>query len=127
MNIISAMGFIVVCAVLSVLFKQYKPEYTVYINIVSGAVILLFVIGFVTEPLFKIHDALQKAGLSSDYFYILLKCLGICYITSFIGDLCKDSGQTSLEGKVYLIGKSAVFVMSFSLLENLFNVAVSFL
>ena len=127
MSITSALGLCVICLILSVFLKQYKPEYSVYINIIAGSVILVAVMGTVIKPLEEIGAVLRRAGIDIEYFYLLLKALGICYITQFIGDLCRDAGQTALEEKVYLIGKGAIFVMSFGLLKNLFYVATSFL
>ncbi|MBQ7045496.1 MAG: hypothetical protein IJN65_03275 [Clostridia bacterium] len=127
MSITSALGLSVICLVLCVIFKQYKAEYSVYINIIAGTIILTAVIGTVIKPLEEIGGILKQVGIDIEYFYLLLKALGICYITQFIGDLCKDAGQTALEEKVYLIGKGAIFVMSFDLLKNLFIVATSFL
>ncbi len=127
MSITAALGLCVICLMLCVLFRQYKAEYSVYINIVAGSIILLSVIGTIIKPLQEIRAILDNVGIDIEYFYLLLKALGICYITQFIADLCKDSGQSALENKVYLIGKSAIFVMSFGLLKNLFSVATSFL
>lgn len=127
MSITAALGLCVICLMLCVLFRQYKAEYSVYINIITGSIILLSVIGTVIKPLEEIRVILADVGIDIEYFYLLLKALGICYITQFIADLCKDSGQSALENKVYLIGKSAIFVMSFGLLKNLFSVAMSFL
>lgn len=127
MSIISIFALIIICVFISALFKQYKPEYSVYINLIAGAIILVSVIGSVIPFIYEIEDKLSDIGVDAEYFIVLFKALGICYITQFVGDLCKDAGQNAMESKVYLIGKSAIFILSFGLLKNLFYTAISFL
>ena len=67
---------------------------------------------------------IEDYGIETEYFKVAIKALGIGYITSFIADACRDSGQSSLAAKAELAGKAAIFVLSLPLLISVLNIAV---
>ncbi len=117
----------IVCAVMCILLSAYKPEYAMAIVIVAGCIIFTSVIGRITPTLTKLQSILTAANIDSDWFKIAFKALGICYVTQFAADLCRDFGQSALASKAELAGKCAVFLLSVPLLEAIINIAVSFI
>ena len=71
-----------------------------------------------------IKSYIEAYGIETEYFKVALKALGIGYVTSFIADTCRDSGQTSLASKAELAGKTAIFVLSLPILVSVLNIAV---
>ena len=68
---------------------------------------------------------IDKVGIPSEYAQILFKCLGICLITQFASDSCKDAGESSLGTKIDTAGKIALVVISLPLMEKLVETATS--
>ncbi|MEE1277947.1 MAG: SpoIIIAC/SpoIIIAD family protein, partial [Acutalibacteraceae bacterium] len=60
-----------------------------------------------------------------DYMKTALKALGICYITQFAADVCRDFGQTALASKAELAGKCAIFLLSLPLVTSIVEIAVN--
>ena len=50
--------------------------------------------------------------------------LGICLITQFTCDSCRDAGENSLASKVELVGKLAVLGCALPLFENIISCAL---
>lgn len=125
MNIVSIAGAIVIIAVVVLVLRQYKPEYAIAVVIISSVVILMLLIRQ-TLPIFDVvRDLMNKANFSLEHIEILIKCLGICYVTKFAGDICLDCGQSSLASKVDLAGKIAILVVSIPLFVTLIDIASS--
>ena len=54
-----------------------------------------------------------------------MKTLGICFLTQFAVDSCKDAGESALASKVELAGKVTVVVMALPLFQSIASTAVS--
>ena len=117
---------IVVSAAVAVLLKGYNSEYSLLISLISGTAILLMLISGVTEKLYEVRNAVS-AFTASSLFIVALKSLGICVITGFIADSCRQAGQISLASKAELAGRCAIFVLSVPMLLSLLETAYGFI
>lgn len=127
MNIVSILGVCVISAVVITLLKQYKGEYAILISVVAGTVVFLSIIFDVIGAVKRLDSLLSRTGLETSYLSVALKCLGICTITGFIADLCRDVGQTALASRAELAGRCAVFIISMPLLVSLLETAYKFI
>ena len=127
MNIITILGICIISAILSTILRENKYEYAIILSIVAGAIIFLSVFKNALNSFFEIKNIISKAGIDSSYFLIAFKALGICVITGFTADLCRDFGQTSLAGRAELAGRCAIFIISLPLLSSLLEAAYSFI
>ncbi|MBP3921841.1 MAG: stage III sporulation protein AC/AD protein family [Ruminiclostridium sp.] len=122
MNVIAFIGAGVIGAVLSVVIKQYRPEFSIYISLVTGMIVLGALV-IVISPV--IESALQLSELTENgfkYSELLLKSLAICYITQLASESCKDAGESSIATKIDLAGKCAILILSMPLFTELVNI-----
>ena len=123
MKLTALLGMILIAAILSVLLRQYKGEYALFTAIAAGIAVLLVVTGHVTEGLYDLLNSVLDFGMSGAYFMVAFKALGICVVTGFIADLCRDAGQSALASRAELAGRCAVFILSLPLLTSLLETA----
>lgn len=123
MNIITIAGAAIIAAAISVLLKQYKPEYSVIINLGAGIVIFMLVVTAAAPIISQVQELIESTNLPSEYIVILFKCLGICFITQLAADVCRDSGAGSIATKVETAGKIAVLLQSLPLFKQILEVA----
>lgn len=126
MNIVQILGICVVSAAVAVLLKGYNSEYSLLISLISGIAILLMLISGVSEKLYEVRNAVSGFTASS-FFIVAFKSLGICVITGFIADSCRQAGQLSLASKAELAGRCAIFVLSVPMLLSLLETAYGFI
>lgn len=122
MNIIAFVGAGVIGAVLSVVLKQYRPEFSIYISLVTGMIMLGALI-LLLSPV--IESVLQLSELSANgfkYSELLLKSLAICYITQLASESCKDAGESSIATKIDFAGRCAILLLSMPLFTELINI-----
>ena len=127
MEIFKILAICIITAVLAVVLKQQKGEYALMVALAGGTVVTLYILKGVLAPIEYINTKLLNNGINIEYFAVALKALGIGYVTGFIADICRDSGQASLAAKAELAGKCAIFIISLPLIAAVLDTALSFL
>lgn len=127
MEIFKILAICLISAVMAIVLKQQKGEYALMVALAGGAVVILYILKGVFEPIEYIKARLLSCGVKTEYFAVALKALGIGYVTGFIADACRDSGQASLAAKAELAGKCAIFILSVPLISAVLETALSFL
>ena len=71
----------------------------------------------------QVIELMEKIGTSlpieSGYLEILIKIIGITYITEFSADLCKDAGYSALASQIAIAGKLSVLGISMPVITAL--------
>lgn len=113
--------------ILAIIFKKGKEEYSLYISIAACVLILIWGIG----KLEVILDAIEKLQgyikLNKAYVGILIKIIGITYVTEITSSLCKDSGYQAVGDQIELVGKLTILAISMPILLAILDTINSFL
>lgn len=108
-------------AILAMVTKQFKPEYS---TIVLFAVCLLLV-GYLTSGLGEVLNFVQtlqkKVPISSTYIKILFKLLAIAYVCQIASNLCEDLGYRSISFQIETIGKLSILLLSIPIIQSLLD------
>lgn len=75
----------------------------------------------------RMNTLMALAEVSSKHSEILFKSIGICFISQFSADICKDAGESALSGKVELAGKIMILICALPLIEEVLNTASALL
>lgn len=125
MEILALCGIAILAAAISVLLKKYNPEYSMIISVGAGVLMLYLILSQISPAVGQIKSLLSATGLSSEYGAILFKSLGICFLTQFAADSCRDSGESALASKVELAGKIMIVLIALPLFEKVAQTALS--
>jgi len=125
MNITALIAIAIVATVMSIILKQYKPEYSMFISIAAGIAMLIVVMAYVSPIFDTIRMLLSRVEQSGEIMAILLKSLGICYLTQIACDSCKDAGETAIAAKLELAGKVAILILALPLFTRLGDVVTN--
>ena len=127
MDTINIIVMISIIASFSVILKKYAPEYSILINIFLGFAVIIYLISYIAPIFDYIKNLINLAKIPTKYVSVLFKSLGICFISQFASDSCKDAGEISLASKIEFIGKIAMITVSLPLFEEITNIAISFM
>lgn len=119
MNIIIIASVALIAAILSLILKQYKPEYSLFISLSAGILIFLSVLAVIRPIMDFIGDLTAQTGLSGIYAEVLIKSLAVCYITQLASDCCNDAGETAIAGKLQIAGKIAILLIALPMFQSL--------
>lgn len=108
-------------------FRSNRSEYGTYITL--GACIIILFLGM--NKLEAIIDALNKIQsyitINKVYLSILLKIVGITYISEFASSLCKDAGHATISNQIEMVGKLTILAVSMPILLALLDTINNFL
>lgn len=126
-EIFTIVGVAIITSGLTVLLKQYKPEYAFGVILISGIFIFLLAIGFLKDIFSLISELTTLSGINGKNFEILLKCAGICIITKTAVELCTDCGQSSIASKVEFAGKILILSSAVPLFSEIIEIIKMFI
>ena len=125
MNITGICIIAVTATIIAITLKQSTPQISLALSLITGVIILISIASYL--PIFteKIDLLMSQSGVNPEYAKVLLKSVGICFICQFSSDICKDSGQSALAGKVELAGKILILISALPLMEEILTTANS--
>ena len=83
MDIIKIIGIGLISLVITIIVKQYKPEFAVYISLIAGALILMLVFDKLSEVIKLLNNLASKSAINSKFISLLIKITGIAILTEF--------------------------------------------
>lgn len=109
----------IIGAVVCVVIKQYKPEYTILVGLGTGLVILFFTVPHFSSVVEYVNELSGLGEIDTGYIKIVIKALGVCIVTQLASDTCKDCGQNSIASKIELGGKVSILALSLPMFVSL--------
>ena len=125
MEILKVAAICVITAVLCKIFSNDNKEYAMFLKIAAITGILISAALYISPIAETVNVIFAKTGADSSYLNIIFKALGICYITQFAYDICKDSGESALATQVEVVGKITLILLALPLFETLINIVSS--
>lgn len=116
-------------AILTLWIRPLKPEYGMFLSL--GAMLLL--IGAAISQLDRILELIgtlvNYTGLETVYYKILLKIMGLAWISQLASDICQEAGCGAISRQIDIYGKLLILSVSLPIItalvetiENLFAV-----
>ena len=124
MNIVSVSIIAIITTFLSVVLKKYNPEYSLVISILAGIFIFITVLAKIQPAIDLIKNLIAASNIPSKYLLTLFKAIGICLLSQFAADSCKDAGESALALKVELAAKIAIIIIALPMFEDIINIAL---
>ena len=126
MEILRIIGVGFVTAITAILLKQNKHELSFAVTVTGVIIILLFLAEMLEGALFVLSSVVKLTGIENGMIKILLKIVGIGYLTEFGAGILNDFGSNAIADKVVLGGKLTVLVLSLPIIENMLKLFASF-
>lgn len=127
MDLFRIIGIALVTAITAIILKNVKPELS-FAAVLAGVIILLSAALDMLQGAFSLfNDLAELTGIDNSLIKILLKIVGVGYLTEFSSDLLIDFGSNSLAKKVELCGKITIFILCIPILKALIALIVEFL
>ena len=127
MTIESIIGFCIVSAVISIMLKQYKPEYALLISIICAAVVVVSLIEPFKDVVSEIESVVAAGNLPGGMIETIFKSLGICILAEFASEACRDAGENSIASKIELAANVIITLLALPFFSNLLNITASLL
>lgn len=110
----------VICKVLEGQSKEFSP----FVKIAAAGGIFAAVSIYTAPVIESINNIFMRTGTDNEFLNILFKAAGICYISQFACDICKDNGENLLASHAELAGKIGLMVIALPLVDRLTGIIV---
>ena len=119
MDVFALVAIAIIGAIMCVLIKQYRPEYTAFVAIGTGIIMLIGALPQTKELIDYMENISKLGDVDSVYIRTITKALGVCVTTQLASDTCRDCGQSSIASKVELGGKIVILTISIPFFASL--------
>lgn len=104
---------------LIMLAGSIRREYGIVVLIASTVLLAAYGLSSLKSIVERLTALEEVVGVDKEYLSILLKMVGIAYMTQLVASLCRDSGNGAVAGQISMIGKISMLLVSFPVLEAL--------
>ena len=126
MEIMKIIGVGFVTAIAATLLKISKPELSFAVLVTGAIVILLFIVDALQNTLYEISALAIATGMENGLLKMLLKIVGVGYITEFGAGILNDFGSNALADKVALAGKITIILLSLPVIKGVLQLVQGF-
>ena len=127
MDIIKIIGIALIALIIIIILKQYRPEFAIYISILTGILIILLVTDKLTDIIQLLNSIASKASINTEFLTLLLKITGIAFLAEFAVSICRDAGEAAIASKVEIGSKIIIIAMSIPIISALLEVVLKIL
>ena len=122
--IIKVVCVVMIATFLSVIVRQYRAEYSLFIALGAGVIVWMMLSDTFGRAVESIKLMLSGTGIDNDYISIVFKSLGICILTQIACDICRDCNESALATKTELAGKIAILAVAMPMITSIAQIAV---
>ena len=127
MEIIKIIGIALIALIIIIMLKQYRPEYAIFISILTGVLILFLVMDRLTGIVNLIESIQDKFSINTQFIALLIKITGIAFLSEFAVSVCKDSGEAAIASKIEIGSKIIIISMSIPIISGLLEIILKIL
>ena len=121
-------GLALVGLVALLVLRQYKPEWAVFIRMAVTVVSMGIILSMAGTVITYVTDLTEGTGaLDGATWSLLLKALGIAFLTETAASICRDSGEASLAGWVEMAGRLEILLLAFPLIRTVLDTVTALL
>lgn len=127
MNILQLLGCGFLTLVVYLVLAEYKSSAGLFVVTVFGAIVMLQA----ADQLRQIIDTLlglgMQANINTAYFTVMVKMIGIAWITEFLCQTCRDAGSNALAIKLEFAAKVSILLLIFPVVVELLHTVIQLL
>ena len=110
------------------ILRSYKPEWAALLRMAVTVVSLGLVLSMAGTAVGYVSELTAATGaLEGEGWPILLKALGVAFLTETAASVCRDSGETGLATWVETAGKLEILLLSFPLIRTVMDTVTDML
>lgn len=104
---------------LTMMAGSIKREYAIAVTVGATVLLALYGVSSLKSIIERIEKLQESIGVGEEYLTILLKMVGIAYLTQLVVSICRDAGNGAVAAQINMVGKISMLLVSFPVLEAL--------
>ncbi len=113
------LGIVTIIAAMAM--KQGKAEFATFVSL-TGSLLLAWIALRLLEGITGGFERLEQlVAVDMEYMALLMKIIGVTYVSEFASALCRDAGYSAVAGQIELIGKLTILTIGMPIVMALFE------
>lgn len=104
---------------LTMMAGSIKREYAIAVTVGATVLLALYGVSSLKSIIERIEELQESIGVGEEYLTILLKMVGIAYLTQLVVSICRNAGNGAVAAQINMVGKISMLLVSFPVLEAL--------
>ena len=100
--------------IIAMAMRQGKAEYATFVSL-TGSILIAWIAVRLLDGITGSLERLEK---------LLLKMIGVTYLSEFASSLCRDAGYSAVAGQIELVGKLTILTIGMPIVLALFELMV---
>lgn len=112
MDIFQIVGLCITATALVLVIRRDRPDIALQIGLAVAAIVFIAIADRLVGTLTVLRDLAVRANVNTLYLGVVLKIIGVAYVSEFGAQICRDANESSIAGKVELAGKVIILALS---------------
>ncbi len=108
-------------ALLALWVRPLKSEYSLFLSLAAIILLLGAAVSQLGTILELIQTLVNDTGLDLVYYKILLKIMGLAWISQLASDICKEAGCSAISHQIDIYGKLLILSVSLPVVNALID------
>ena len=105
--------------------RQGKAEYSTFVSF-TGSILIAWIAVRLLEGITGSIERLEKLfSIDMEYIALLMKMIGVTYLSEFSSSICRDAGYSAVAGQIELVGKLTILTIGMPIVLALFELMVA--
>jgi len=124
MDIVQVAAIGIIGMILSIILKKEVPGLSILISVVVGVIIFMGILPKIEAVIQMLYRIISRSNVDAEYIDVILKIVGIAYISQFAAQICSDAGEGNIASKIEFAGKVIIMVISAPVLMELIEMVL---
>lgn len=105
--------------------RQGKAEFSTFVSF-TGSILIAWIAVRMLDGITGSMERLEKLlSVDMEYFALLMKMIGVTYLSEFASAICRDAGYSAVAGQIELVGKLTILSIGMPIVFALFELMVA--
>ena len=115
----------IVTIMIAMAMKQGRAEFATFVSF-TGSILIAWIAVRLLEGITGSFVRLEKLlSVDMEYITLLLKMMGVTYLSEFSSSLCRDAGYSAVAGQIELVGKLTILTIGMPIILTLLELMVT--
>jgi len=115
----------IVTILIAMAMRQGKAEFSTFVSF-TGSILIAWIAVQLLDGITGSLGRLEKLlSIDMEYIALLMKMIGVTYLSEFASSLCRDAGYSAVAGQIELVGKLTILTIGMPIVLALFELMVA--
>ncbi len=105
--------------------RHGRAEFSTFVSF-TGSILIAWIALQLLDGIVGTFERLEKLlSVDMEYITLLMKMIGVTYLSEFSASLCRDAGYSAVAGQIELVGKLTIVTIGMPIVLALFELMVA--